>query len=47
MVVHFEFYEKEGHYLIKSEELDMEVKLLGQLLPIKENNEYINYRKVD
>ncbi len=47
MVVHFEFYEEEGHYLIKSEELDMEVKLLGQLLPIKENNEYINYRKVD
>jgi len=47
MVVHFEFFQEEGHYLIKSEELDMEVKMFGQLLPVKENNEYINYRKVD
>ena len=47
MVVHYEFHEEEGHYLIKSEELDMEVNLLGQLLPVKEHNEYINYRKVD
>lgn len=47
MVVRYEFHEKEAIYLIDIEELDMEVSLLGQLVPINEVNEYSNYRKID
>jgi len=46
MIVYFEYQEEEGHYLIKSEELDMDVSLLGQLVPIRENNDYFNYQLV-
>lgn len=47
MVVHYEFNHEEAVYLIHTEELDMEVKLLGQMVPIKEINEYGNYNKVE
>jgi hypothetical protein len=46
MLVHYKFHEDEGVYLIHKETLDMEVKLLGQLVSIREQNEYLNYRKI-
>lgn len=47
MIVYFEYREEEGNYLIRSEELDMDVSLFGQEVLIRENNEYSNYRLVD
>jgi len=47
MIVYFEYQEEEGHYLIKSEELDMDISLFGQEVLIREYNEYSNYRFVD
>lgn len=46
MLVHYKFHEDEGVYLIHKEILDMEVKLLGQLVSIREHNKYQNYRKI-
>ena len=46
MVVLYNFHEDEGIYLIHEEKLDMEVKLLGQLVSIREHNTYQNYRKM-
>jgi hypothetical protein len=46
MLVLYKFHKDKGIYLIHKEELDMEVKLLGQLVSIKENNEYQNYRTI-
>jgi len=47
MVVHYKFHDEAAVYLIHTEELDMEVKLLGQLVSIKEINEYGNYSKAE
>jgi len=47
MVVHYKFNHEDAVYLIHTEELDMEVMLLGQIVPIKEINEYGNYSKAE
>ena len=46
MLVHYKFHEQERIYLIHKEVLDMEVKLLGQMVSILEHNNYQNYRKI-
>jgi len=45
MVVNYEYNEDEKNYFVQKEDLDMEVKLLGQLVTINEINEFSNYKK--
>jgi len=45
MVVTYTYSSEEQTYLIKKENLTMEVKLLGQLISLEEINEFSNYKK--
>ena len=45
MIVNYIYNEEYQTYLISKESLDMEVKLLGQLVSIQELNEFSNYKK--
>ena len=47
MVVHYDYFEEEDIYLIRKEQLDMDVKFFGQLIPINETNEYSRYRRIE
>jgi len=45
MAVYYFFNKEAQTYMIKKEDLDMQVKLLGQLVDINEKSEFSNYRK--
>lgn len=45
MVIYYFLNEEEHIYLVQKEDLEMQVKLLGQLVTIKEINEFSNYKK--
>jgi hypothetical protein len=46
MVVDYTFLEGDGKYLMKVETLDMETRILGQPVKIREVSEYSNYKKI-
>ena len=45
MIVNFTYDSELDSYLIESEEIDMDVKLLGQQISVKESYEFSNYKK--
>jgi hypothetical protein len=45
MVVRYIYNKDAQTFLVKEEDLDMQVKLLGQLVDIKEKSEFSNYKK--
>ncbi|MCF6360112.1 MAG: hypothetical protein L3J29_05040 [Cyclobacteriaceae bacterium] len=46
MVVVYHYIKEENLYVMDTQHLDMQVKLLGQLVEVEELNEYFNYKKV-
>jgi len=46
MTVDYLYLEEGKAYYMKKEHLDMDVKLLGQIVEVEEINEYSNYKKV-
>ncbi len=46
MTIEYQHIPEDDVFVIKNEDLDMKVKLLGQLVEVEEVNEYDNYKKV-
>ncbi len=46
MIIVYHYIKEENIYVMDTQHLDMQVKLLGQLVEVEELNEYYNYKKV-
>lgn len=46
MEVYYQFNEEEQTYFIQKEDIEMDIHLLGQLVKIKEINEFSDYKKI-
>lgn len=46
MIVNYHYIKEENLYVMDTQHLDMQVKLLGQLVEVEELNEYYHYKKV-
>ncbi len=46
MIINYHYIKEENLYVMDTQHLDMQVKLLGQLVEVEELNEYYHYEKV-